>query len=123
MSEFLFRRFQYWFAREAYAEFLEDAFIDIAHHDGDVNLTSAQVGQLPQCRGAVAVGVAEHGERDEDLVGVQPRVAASEIARLCLLYRFYHALRYEFHVVVYAGEVFHGVEEQGGRASEQRSGL
>ena len=88
-----------------------------------MNLTSAQVGQLPQCRGAVAVGVAEHGERYEDLVSVQPRVAASEIARLCLLYRFYHALRYEFHVVVDAGKVFHGVEEQGGRASEQRPGL
>ena len=122
-SEILFWRFLYRFARQSDAEFLEDSFIDIAHHDSYVDLASSKVWQLLQCCSAVLVGVAEDGEGDEHLVSMQPRITAPEIACLCLLYRLYHALRDEFHVVVDAGKMFHRVEQEGSGASEQRPGL
>ena len=84
-----------------------------------MSLAAFELRQCFESLAAVVVVGAEHRKSHEYLVGVQSRVAASQIARLRVLDRFDHVLRYELDLMVDAGKMFEGVEQQGGaRAGE-----
>ena len=50
---------------------------------------------------------------------MQARITAAKILGLGLLYRLYHLLRYELHIVVDAGKMLHRVEQEGRTRPEQ----
>lgn len=101
-------------AGEAYSELLEDLLVNVAQHHRGVNLTPCKFGQFLERAAAVLVLLAQQRQGHENLVGVQTRVAALEVACLGVLYRLYERLRYQLHPVVYAGKMLHRVEYQRG---------
>ena len=113
----------YRIAGEAAAQFLEDLAVYLAEHDSAVDLTVAERGQLLQGTATTLVVLGEDREGHEDLVGMQTGILAAKILDLGFLDRLYHALRDEFHLVVDAGQMFGGIEQQGGTATEQRRRL
>lgn len=68
---------------------------------------------------ALLVDRAEDCEGDEHFVSVQAGVMSAEPVELHLLYGLDHGLGDKLDVVVYTGEVFGGVEYEGGAWSEQ----
>ncbi len=111
--------FLYRVAGQAYAELLEDLAVDFAEHDGRVDLAAVEFRELLEGTAAVVVGDAEHGEGDEDLIGVQAWVVAVEERHLCLLDRGYHLFRDELDAMRDAGEMLGGVQDQGCARSEE----
>ena len=84
-----------------------------------MRLASSQQRQHGQCTPASVVGAAQEGECHEDLVGVQSRIASSEVLHLGLLDGLDEVLGNESHTVFYAGQVLGGIEQQGSAGAEQ----
>lgn len=69
------------------AETFEGLDINLRQHDGGVNLAAAQFFELFQGDLCVFVGSGAHGQRDQNFIGVETRVAASEVLDFQLLDR------------------------------------
>ena len=82
-----------------------------------MHLTTFKLREDFQSSPAVFVFGTEHRKGDQHLVGMEPGIVASEIIDLRLLNGFDHVLRNELQVVVDAGQVFRGIEDQGGAGS------
>ena len=77
-----------------------------------MHLATLELRQLLESAAAVLVVGAQHGERHKNLVGVQTRIAATQIVGLGVLNRLDDMLGNELHGVVDAGELLDGVEYQ-----------
>ena len=65
------------------AETFEGLDINLRQHDGGVNLAAAQFfGSCSRAICACLVGSGAHGQRDQNFIGVETRVAASEVLDL-----------------------------------------
>ena len=69
------------------AETFEGLDINLRQHDGGVNLAAAQFFELFQGDLRVFVGSGAHGQCDQNFIGVETRVAASEVLDFQLLDR------------------------------------
>lgn len=110
-------------AGKAYSELFENFAVHFAEHFGGVHLTSAKLREDFEGPAAVFVIAREDGEGYEDFVGVQARVVAVQVFGLGVLYRLYEGLWDELEVVVDAGEVLDGVEEERGTGAEELAAL
>ena len=88
-----------------------------------MHVAAAQVLQLGQGAGGVGVSVGGHGQGDEDLVGVQARVAAPQVPGLEGLDRLDRALGQQVDVPVDARQALEGIEQHCRAAAQQRRGL
>ena len=77
----------YWLGGQFDAETFEGLNINLRQHDGGVNLAAAQFFELFQGDLCVFVGSGAHGQRDQNFIGVETRVAASEVLDFQLLDR------------------------------------
>ena len=112
--------FLYRFAGEVDAEFLEDFPIYLGEHYCGMNLTAFELRECGKGFLAPFVALAENAEGNEHLVGMQTRIATLKEFHLGLLYRLYHNLRNEFHIVVDACKILRGIEKQSSRSTQKR---
>lgn len=110
-------------AGETYSELLEDLLVNIAQHHSGVNLAACKFGQFLERAAAVLVLLAQQRQGHENLVGVQTRVAALEVACLGMLYRLDERLRYKLNRVVYARKMLHRVEYQRRARAQKGAGF
>ena len=88
-----------------------------------MHVAAAQVLQLGQGPGGGLVGGGGHRQGDEDLVGVQARVAAAQVAGLEGLDRLDGLLGEQVDVPVDARQALEGVEQHRRAAAQQGGGL
>jgi len=88
-----------------------------------VDLAAVEFRKTFKGLAAVFVEEREHRNGDEDLVRMEAGIMAVEIADLGLLDGLDHILGDELYLVVYAGEMLCGIENQRGGGAEQRAGL
>lgn len=111
------------FAGEAYAEFAKNLTVHFGEHHGGMHLTASEFGKFLKGTPATFVSLGENGESHKHLVGVKPRVVASEIFGLRFLNRLYHLLRNQLHAVVDSGKMLCGVKNQRRTRTEQLRGF
>ena len=107
------------FAGEVHAELLEYLPIDFGQHHRSMYLTAFELRKGGQGFFASFVTLAEYTQSNEDLIGMQTWIAAFQKFHLRLLDRLYHLLWYEFHIVIYTGKIFCGIEKEGCRGTEK----
>ena len=88
-----------------------------------MHLTSAELRQLRKRLSAPVVNIRQYRQSHKHLVGVESRIMPTKIIHLGILYRFDHRLRNQFGVVVDTGKMLHHIEQQGGTATEQKTGM
>ncbi len=87
----------------------------------ECTLTASEFRKFLKGTPAAFVGLGENGESHKHLVGVKPRVVASEIFGLRFLNRLYHLLRNQLHAVVDSGKMLCGVKNQRRARTESNS--
>lgn len=105
-------------AGQTTTEFLEDLSVYFREHHRGMDLTIAQFRQLLKRLTAILVVSGEYAEGHEHLVGMQTGILATQIIDLCLLYRLNETLRNELGLVVNAGEIFHGIDQERGATTQ-----
>ena len=97
--------------------------VDFTEHDSRMSLTAIKFGKFLESAAAEVVVTREDRESDEDLIGVQTRVPASEVIRFRVLNRLDHILGDKFDRVINSGEVFHRIKKEGSRRAEEFAGF
>ena len=76
-----------------------------------MHLASTQFGQLLKGTATIVVILRQYRQRHKNLIGMEARIASSQIANLGMLYRLNHRLRYKLYVVMDAGKMLHYIEQ------------
>ena len=84
---------------ELHTQLAEYLNIYVGQHDGGVDLAVFQLWKLLQGDLSIFIGSGTHGKCNQNLVGVQPRIFASEIINLQLLDWFDSGGRYQMRAV------------------------
>ena len=84
---------------QADAQLFKCLDIHLRQHDGGVDLAVFQLWKLLQGDLSIFIGSGTHGKCNQNLVGVQPRIFASEIINLQLLDWFDSGGRYQMRAV------------------------
>ena len=101
------------------AETFEGLDINLRQHDGGVNLAAAQFFELFQGDLCVFVGSGAHGQRDQNFIGVETRVAASEVLDFQLLDRLDRDRRDQVLIVRNIAKYLDSIQKQGSGSAEQ----
>ena len=111
------------FAGQIQAQLAEHALVRLGEDDGGVGLAARQLRQLFHRLFGVVVGDGADGQRDQDLVGVQPGVAVAHVGDLEVLYRLDDGGGDQLDLVGDAGQLLQGVQQRGGGSPQQVGGL
>lgn len=99
-------------AGKFHSEFAENILVGFAEHLSRMNLTAAQFRKLRNGIAAIVIVNAQHRERNQYLVSMQSGIVTAEHIHLCSLDGLNHLCRDEIDMVVYAGEIFGGIQKQ-----------
>lgn len=95
------------------AETFKGLDINLRQHDGGVNLAAAQFFELFQGDLCVFVGSGAHRQRDQNFIGVETRVAASEVLDFQLLDRLDRDRRDQVLIVRNIAKYLDSIQKQG----------
>ena len=84
-----------------------------------MHLTATQFGQLFKGVQTICIGVREHRECHEHLIGVQAWVVSTQIAYLGVLYGFYHRLRNELQLMIDTCQMLGDIKQKSSTAPKQ----